>query len=1390
MTEKIVSAYRLMSLPKRLILILCVLVVAVSGYVAAAAAAGGVSYSGQYPVGGSTTGNAVPEIGINISFTEGTVSADSVSMTINSETVQPLAEISEGTCLISYTPPGRLQDGDYTVSVGVYDSINGSDETDSWTFTVDAAPDPANIIPARDAVISSPSQQISMSISDRLDNLDQTTLRLKLDGKTVTPVFKFKGHNETRTFSDSCSTWTQTVWVVDSYREGTVSFAASGLADGPHEVEVSIADIKGNTMTEAWSFTVGTPPSFSGLVPGAGSFQGTVTRVSAVISDTNSVDLDSVVMKINGVIVVHNVDGAANTVYYDGSFPTGSYEVYLEAADSDGNLGTKKWQFTTDTGSPEPVTRTPEQGSTIENAGQQVSLVVRDSLDNLNQASATAKLDGVAVTPAFKFKGHNETRTYGDSCTTWTETVWVVDSYREGTISFAASGLKDGSHTVEISIADTKGNIMTETWSFSVGTPPSFSGFVPAAGSSQGGVARVSTVVKDSNAIDWDTLVMKINGAVVSHAVDSMTNTVYYDGSFPSGSYEAYIEVSDTSGNLGSTAWQFNTDTSSPEPVVRTPEKGGTVTVSNPVVTLSVKDAQDNLDKASVGAKLDGVPVTPVFEYKGHSETRTYGDSCSSWTETVWVVDSYREGTVSVPASGLEDGTHTAEVSIADTKGNMMTETWSFTVGVAPEFSSISPAPGSKNKGTGISVTVSDGNEINWASALMQVNGQPVEPVVDPDAATVSFAGSISDGNTTVYVEVKDVFSNTGSQTWDFIKDSTPPEMKFFLYRTDYTGVAGTTKSFDNGLVITNGILKFTAQLDDLINIQGASAALRGTETLNGSIVSMDSLNLNLRYRGFNDSCTGDYIVTDRTEAYLSHESVIRDGEYTMTLTYSDELGNTKNYPVTFTVQSPPVITGFTPLQYGIESLEPEISAVVRDPNGTIASIDMKLDGAAVNHSFDPASGKVSYTPAQPLSDESYHTVILTVADDQGLLTTKTWKFYTNSNRYPDMDDANYTNCTACHDVSNTSIPIESSMHRELQFSGSHSADCGECHDYITAYAGCAQCHGDPDEMEDWGEGHGYTTNIQYSAAGYDTMFPIRVKQSREIFDCIICHQPGSQAKAHVGYLYKATRVMDNHDIPDLHKVPASDCSNCHSASLTREHARAGRVDGNGSPITCNTCHMSTDTKIKSAIANNDKNCLSCHENADHGTVHTGSLDSNCQTCHKAELTSEHISNATTAGKNYSCDTCHTSTINEVKRTIARDSLDCAGCHRQGHNMTFADKVPGDIPLNDNFQWSTPMEASIFTGESTTPDGYANGQVVISSRRADIAAGTVWNYYYEQLMANGWILKSGMPSDTSTYFAEEFEKEGRFITIRCFNTVSADGTGPGDLGYRTEIWYK
>ena len=99
------------------------------------------------------------------------------------------------------------------------------------------------------------------------------------------------------------------------------------------------------------------------------------------------------------------------------------------------------------------------------------------------------------------------------------------------------------------------------------------------------------------------------------------------------------------------------------------------------------------------------------------------------------------------------------------------------------------------------------------------------------------------------------------------------------------------------------------------------------------------------------------------------------------------------------------------------------------------------------------------------------------------------------------------------------------------------------------------------------------------------------------------------------------------------------------------------------------------------------------------------------------------------------------------------------------------------------------MEAAIFTGEPSIPVGYEDGQVVISNRRSDVSPDGLWAFYNDGLTAQGWTLKSGAPASGAAAFSAEFEKEGRFTAVKCFDTANRDGTG-SNIGYRVEVWYK
>ncbi len=83
---------------------------------------------------------------------------------------------------------------------------------------------------------------------------------------------------------------------------------------------------------------------------------------------------------------------------------------------------------------------------------------------------------------------------------------------------------------------------------------------------------------------------------------------------------------------------------------------------------------------------------------------------------------------------------------------------------------------------------------------------------------------------------------------------------------------------------------------------------------------------------------------------------------------------------------SPPVINNLIPTDNSIiNSSYPEISAIVKDTESGVdpSSIIMKVDGNIVTHSYDKATGKLTYTPITSLADGT-HTIYIEVKDKAG----------------------------------------------------------------------------------------------------------------------------------------------------------------------------------------------------------------------------------------------------------------------------------------------------------------------------------------------------------------------------------------------------------------------
>ena len=900
----------------------------------------------------------------------------------------------------------------------------------------------------------------------------------------------------------------------------------------------------------------------------------------------------------------------------------------------------------------------PAKDSTVMVTNPNGSVYVKDTVDDLNPNSLAVKVNGKPVAASLQFKG------YTDACTA----TWIIQSYKEGTISFSTSGLPEGANTVEISIADIKGNVLTEQWSFNV---------------------------------------------------DSL-----------------------------------------PLPSKWTPAKDSTIATANPAISLYVAAKAVDLNPQSISAKLNGEPVTASLQYKG------YNDAC---TDT-WINTSYKEGTIKINPPGLKDGVNTVEMGISDKAGNKVNETWSFTVAEKPVITSLYPVNGSENVGaTKVSAVIKDNTAVNWDGVKLYINNNEAAFTHNEETGELSANYNFPTGNHQVKLVAVDINGNQSTSSWSFISSSTASELTALQY-------------FSDGMTITNGVLKFYAKLNDSVDIND-----NVTLKLNGAPLDID-----FKFKGYTDTCSDDdqYIILSRKEAYVSYEKKVIDGEnLTLELYAENKYGYSRTWTWTFNVLTPPTITNATPLKYGVTDLQPAISAVVGE-NDHLASIAMKLNGVDVDYQYDSSTGKLTYIPAEPLANETNYTVSVSAVDGIGLTAESTWKFTVNT--YPDMYDGNVTSCQACHENQSSRAPYEA-IHPEFLFQG-HENSCDNCHIYVSIPDVCSGCHYAGQILPEPFPPHNEYPGIKYSPKRQSTSEPLRVTTNREEWDCIICHQPGAGTKT--GPTWGNNRLLNNHDIPQLHIAPLTSntesCLECHARSLTREHTRDGRVDKSGKAINCNTCHKSTDPMVRGAITAKDLSCTACHESADHEALHVSSIDSNCGECHSDSLTTEHMNNETTTGtKDYGCETCHVSGKKEVVRAIESNRRSCTSCHTQGHDVYFADDVPGDIPLHESFDWTTPLEAEIFAGETGVPAEYVNGQVVMSNRRSDLTLDNVRKFYNDSLTSNSWESTAYTVSDDGQRFAAQYKKGSRNVLIYFFNTAGRTGEGsPVPAGYRLEIWYK
>ncbi len=225
-----------------------------------------------------------------------------------------------------------LTQGQHSVVATLIDVENNATVVE-WTFLVEIDIVPPEISAmAPTGYVGTLRPTISATMTDNLVGVDEDSIVVRLDGRSVTPTDADATH------------------VLYEPRED--------LEPGAHRVEIEVADALGNDAVAEWEFTVETtPPSITAVVPAPGAKIGgnadarSAIVVSAFYNDTQSgVDDSSVeiAVTLDGVPVAGAAaDAGATAVSWEpsGVLEAGVYDVALSLEDNVGNATEYAWSF-------------------------------------------------------------------------------------------------------------------------------------------------------------------------------------------------------------------------------------------------------------------------------------------------------------------------------------------------------------------------------------------------------------------------------------------------------------------------------------------------------------------------------------------------------------------------------------------------------------------------------------------------------------------------------------------------------------------------------------------------------------------------------------------------------------------------------------------------------------------------------------------------------------------------------------------------------------------------------------------------------------------------------------------------------------------------------------